>query len=56
MVEGIQIKNFGKALRLSETISQRYENNGILNQNKIKVYSGKNSKPKTTRTIQKKKI
>ncbi len=56
IIQGIQIKNFGKTLRLSETISPRYENNVLLNQNKNKVNSSKNSKPKTTRINQKKKI
>ena len=56
IIQGIQIKNFSKVLRISETISPRFENNRILNQNKNKLNSGKNSKSKTTRINQKKKI
>ena len=48
IIEGIKIKNFNKALKLSETISPKYESNKT---KKIIKYS----KPKTSRVTSKKK-
>jgi hypothetical protein len=53
IIEGIKIKNFNKALKLSETISPKYESNKTI-QNKTKKII-KYSKPKTSRVTSKKK-
>ena len=57
IIQGIQIKNFSKALRLSESISPKYGSNRIEIQNKKKIITPVHfSKPKTARAVFKKKI
>ena len=57
IIQGIQIKNFSKALRLSESISPKYGSNRIEIQNKKKIITPVHfSKPKTARSVFKKKI
>ena len=55
IIQGIQIKNFSKALKLSETISPKCESCNK-EKNKNKINKQKNSTPKTVRIILKKKI
>ena len=57
IIQGIQIKNFSKALRLTEKISPLYGSNRIETQNKTKIITPVQiSKPKTARTVFKKKL
>ena len=57
IIQGIQIKNFSKALRLSQVISPKYGSNRIEIQNKTKIITPVHfSKPKTERSILKKKL
>jgi hypothetical protein len=57
IIQGIQIKNFSKALRLTEKISPLYGSNRIETQYKTKIITPVQiSKPKTARTVFKKKL